>query len=416
MIVKDGIRESLSSDSPYFVVSYAHSPTIGEYRLVRTFFDDLELAVRALASARSGPIHGFIDQQIPPDSNWKDSLSRALGTAQVLVPLYSVRYFAKSLPGREWACFYRRVEMAGLADPELRIMPILWTPLLGTRERPELRKALALGADKRGYAENGLRLMLKISSYRKPYEAVVNLLAKEIVVIAEKSPIDPSEVPDIDEMESAFRPESRLAVFAIETAAPTARAAALRGHGESDVEWRPFPQQDLPLAQYAGQVIERFDFQAEVSEIKTVSDQRTRRPGIILIDPWFIADEKGRSALESAVNQLPRWVLPLLILEHPDDSRTRELAGQVREILSAAGALLTDSSRQAAQGVSSLDAFMLIIPKLVAEAERQYLRHRSGRVRSQPSARRPSLRGPRLDEPASPPDRPVPGQDSLGET
>ena len=105
-------------------------------------------------------------------------------------------------------------------------MPVLWTPLSGTEDPPGLRKALALGADEPGYAENGLRPMLKIRSYHDSYQAVVNLLAKQIVVLAEKSPIDPSEVPDIDEMKSAFTPEAPLAVFAIETAAPTARTAA----------------------------------------------------------------------------------------------------------------------------------------------------------------------------------------------
>jgi FxsC-like protein len=418
------VKETSSIHSPYFVLSYAHSDPLAGYpranpdRLVGRFFGHLVAAVRRQASSRSEFVPGFCDQQVPVGSDLKESLIHAMGTAQVLVPLYSAGYIAKSWPGRELACFRRRVIGAGVDDPESRIVPVLWTSLPEAQDPPGLREALALGADEPGYTENGLRALLNIGWYRDSYQAVVNVLAKRIVALAEESPIGPSEVPDIDKMKSPFLPESRLAVFAIETAAPTIRTVAQdhdpSGYGESSAEWHPFPEQEISLAEYARQVAERLDFKAEVSGIKPVSDSGMRRPGIILIDPWFIADEDGRSALESAVNQLPRWVLPLLILDKPDDPRTRDLAGQVREIL---GALPTVSSRQAAQGVSSLRDFIHIVPRLVAEAERQYLRYRSGRVPSQPSGKRPSLRGPaRPDDPANMSDRPTSTQHTRGET
>jgi FxsC-like protein len=227
-------------------------------------------------------------------------------------------------------------------------------------------------------------------------------------------------VSDIDDMKDVFPPASPLAVFAVETATLTV-APPVVGHGsrssvKGDDEWRPFPEQELSLTQHARQVIERFDFQVEVSSIRTVGDPNTRGPGIILIDPWFIADDDGRSALESAVKQLPRWVLLLLVLDKPGDPRTRDLADGVREILSTAHALPTDSSRKAARGVSSLNDFLSIVPSLVVEAERQYLRYRSGRVGSQPSDKRPSLRRPRLEQPATTPDKSATAQDLLRET
>ena len=416
MVADPSVLESPGEYSTYFVVSYARSSAIAENpdadRWVCTFFDDLEDEVKRHASSRSASIHGFFDQRIPPDSDWKESLSHALGRAQVFVPLLSDGYFKRSLPGREWACYLRRLELAGQPDPELRFTPVIWTPPPGISDVPVLRKALDLGRDVPGYAENGLWPMLKIKSYRDSYRTVVRLLAKEIVTIAEESPIRPSEVPDIDEMSNAFAPGSPLATFAIEIATPTDRALAT-GRDPShpgDGGWRPFPEQDQSLTQYARQVVERFDFEAEVSKLKTVGDPGARRPGIILIDPWFIADEAGRSALKSAVKDLPRWVLPLTILVQPDDPRTWELAGQVMNILGAAKVLPTESSRLAAEGVSSLNDFLAIVPRLVVEAERQYLRYRSGRVRSQPSGRRPSLSRPRLEQPASPPDRPASAQ------
>lgn len=411
----EGERETPDIHRLYFFLSYAHSAPLTEYpesdpdHLVRKFFNDLTAAVQRHASRRSEFVAGFFDQEIPVNSDWKKSIAKALGSAEVFVPLYSARYVARAWPGREWASFHRRMELAGLPDPMLRFAPVLWTPLAGTQHLPGFREALELGAGEPGYAENGLLAMLKIRSYHDSYRAVVNVLAQRIVVLAEKSPIGPSAVPHVEKMKSAFQPESRLAVFAIETAAPTARTITAghepRGYGQNSAEWRPFPRQELPLAQYARQVAERFDFQAEVSEIRTIREPRTRKPGIILIDPWFIADKNGQAVLESAVDQLPRWVLPLLILGQPSDARTKELGDQIRLMLSAAGALPTDSSRRGARGVSSLDEFVTIMPVLVAEAERQYLRYRSGRVPSSPSAKRPSLRRPmRPDIPASAPD------------
>jgi len=386
--------------NPYFYVSYAHSPDAPESqssdRWVSTFFGDLEGEVKRSASSRSSAISGFFDQRIPPDSDWKELLGLALGRAQVFVPLYSAGYFHRSWPGREWACYRRRLELGGQRNPESRFIPVLWAPLLAAQDPPDLGKALALGGNMPEYAENGLLAMMKIRSYHDSYRKVVSLLARQIVTIAEGSPILPSEAPDIDELASAFALEAPLATFTVQIAKSARRPVNaerdLSRH--SDNEWRPFPDQELSLTHSAMQVVERFDFHAEVGELRAATGQDNRRPGIILIDPWFIADEAGRSVLESAARDLPEWVFPLTVLDQPGDPRSWELASQVRDILSQGGALRTHSSRLAAAGVSSLEDFLAIVPRLVTEAERQYLKHRGGRVRSGPPRDRPSLRRP----------------------
>ena len=421
------IRGAADTSRLYFFLSYAHSdplagsPEANPDKLVGEFFGDLVGAVRRHASRPAKIVPGFCDQETPVGSNWKEFTRQALGVAQVFVPLYSAAYIVKSWPGQEWACFRRRLELAGVDDPGRRFVPILWTPLWQTRQPPGLQEALDLGASNPAYRENGLRALLKIGQYRGSYQAVVDSVAQRIVAVAEETPIEPSVVPDIDEMESPFAPQP-LSVFVIETAVPTASSIAAerdpRGYGESGADWRPFPRQELSLAEYAREVARRLDFRAEVSGIKAVSDPAARRPGIILIDPWFISEESGRMALESAVEDLPRWVLPLVVLDQPEDASTQKLADQVREILNAVGAVPTHSSLRAVKGVSSLDNFVSIVPVLVAEAERQYLRYssgryRSGRVPSPPSSTRPSLRHPaRPKSPASTPDGPASTPDS----
>ena len=417
----------------YFFLSYAHSNPMVGYpgadpdRWVGKFFGDLVTAVRRHASRRSEFISGFFDQQIPVGSDLKESLREALSVAEVFVPLYSASYLATSWPGREWACFHQRVKRAGVANPERRIVPVLWSPLTEAQRPRGLDEALALGADQPDYVENGLWALLKIAPYHDVYQRMVNQVAKRIVLLAEQSPIAPSEAPAFDQVESAFMPAPQLPLFVIETAALTAQTAVagrdLRGYGGTGVEWRPFTEQELPLAEHARQVAERFNFKAEVTAIKTVRDPGTRRPGIILIDPWFMASESGPAALRSALKKLPQWVLPLVILDQPEDRRALELAGQVRDALGDAGALSTDSSRRAARGVSSLDDFVAIVPDLVTEAERQYLRnHGKGYSRDEQTmapapSTRPSLRGPmRPGRPISPPDSQDSPPDRLGET
>ena len=197
------IGEALGMHGPYFFLSYAHSDPLAGYpdanpdELVGEFFGDLAAAVMRHASRRPGMVPGFCDQEIPVGSDQKKSRRQALGAAQVFVPLYSAAYITKSRPGQEWACFRQRLELAGTDNPGRRFVPILWTPLLQAQYPPDLREALALGASEPGYITNGLRALLRIRDYRAFYQGLVDFAAKRIVVLAEESPIRPSEVPDI---------------------------------------------------------------------------------------------------------------------------------------------------------------------------------------------------------------------------
>jgi FxsC-like protein len=364
----------------FFFLSYAHAPPLEGYPeadpdgLVSTFFADLVAAVEHRSSQQSTPMTGFFDKQIPLDSNRKAALRRALSEAQVFVPLYSPRYLNGAWPGREWACFRQRLEMLAVPDPERRFVPVLWTPLPDGRQMPD---AIDLaGAEDPDYAENGLRALLKIASYRESYAAVVARLAERIIRTATESPLAPSAVPDIDAVGSAFLPAAPLSVFAVTVAAPTAAMVPdPQRYGDASVAWRPFPQVETPLADFAAHVFERLDFEVRVSGIDANDEQVPRRPGILLIDPRLIDHAGGRAALTDAIRDLPRWVLPVIVSEPPGDGHTAELIKQVGNMLDGAGALPTEISRRAARGVHSLDEFVVIARLLVTEAERQYLRY-----------------------------------------
>lgn len=396
--------------APYFFLSYARSAPLAGHphrnpdHLVERFYKDLTEAVRTQASLAAEVVSGFFDQKIPVGSDWKQSITEALSAAQVFVPLYSVSYLTNSWPGREFACFKQRVEQAGGPNQAPRLVPVLWAPLAGGKEAPGLREALAAGAEP-DYAENGLRALLKLR-YRDLYETVVNNIAKQIVDLAESDPIDPvqpSQVPDLEIVQSEFSPDTPLAIFDIEVAVPPVADGDPHAHARAPLTWRPFQGQKLPLAEHARQITERFNFDGRVSEASPSTEATRQRPGIIIIDPSFVATKQGAAAFRLLAN-FPRWIMPLVVLGDPDNRHTRELADQVRAILRV-DRLPTESARLGARGVKSLDDFVSLVPVLVAEAERQYLRYRTGHVPSTRPAGRPRLgQGDGSDEATGGPD------------
>jgi FxsC-like protein len=370
----------------YFYLSYAHSPPLAgnldadPNQWVRTFFHDLTASVASLASPESGIAPGFFDQEIPFGSDWKASITQALMSAQVFVPLYTPSYFARSLPGREWACFQQRMAQAGIGDPVRRFVPVLWIPLPGDQDRPGLPEALAIGATEPAYRENGLRALLRLTPYHEAYQAVVDRVAAQVVRLAERDPLAPSAVPDIDTEPSAFKAEEAAAVFTVAVAAPVLadlpgnRGPA--GYADISIGWQPFPQgQDLPLAAYAARAAEQLDFAVLQASIEKTDDSLSSGPGVILIDPWFIATQRGEEILRSSVRELPSWVLTLLVRDPEPDPRATKLAERTTAILHEAGAARSEAAKRAIRGVESVREFTALMPGLVAEAERQYLRH-----------------------------------------
>ncbi len=419
-----GTPELTASPGSYFFLSYAHSAPLSDTaktdpdQWVSRFFHSLSDAVRRRASPAPRHDPGFFDQEIPLGSDWKASLTRALSIAQVFVPLYSPSYFAQSLPGREWACFYDRMSRAEPDNPLRRFAPVLWIPVPAELDQPGMRELLATAAADQAYADNGLRALLRLRPYKTLYQQVVDQLAAQIVELAERAPIRPSPVEDIDAVTSQFNPEAAAAVFAVAVAAPALPTlpdgADPAGYGNVSAAWRPFAdEQELSLAEYAARVAERLDFAVLISGIEKTGDSLSSKPGGILIDPWFVADEHRLSMLRSFVRDMPSWVLPLLVTGSAADAGAAQLAKDTRAILAEAGLARTDTVRRAVKGVSSLSDFVSIMPMLVVEAERQYLRHGPVRRSTARPGSPPLLAGDRgLANIASPPQPPRKASDA----
>ncbi len=382
----DDLRDRIGIRSSYFYLSYAHSaPLAGNTgadpdKWVTRFFHDLADSVRSLASPESHLVPGFYDQEIPLSSDRKAALARALSTAEVFVPLYSPGYFAKSWPGREWACFHQRLAEGGLAEPERRFAPVLWIPLPARQDPPGLDEALAVGSSESAYAENGLRALLRLKPYRPSYRVVVDRLAAHIVEVAENDPVPPSAAPDIDDVISPFSGGAPTLVFTVTVAAPVRHTLPpgreSTGYGDRSVGWRPYPrEQDAPIADYAVWAAEQLDVAVSVVGIESPRDSLQAGPGVILIDPWLAADDHGLGVLQSMVSDLPAWVIPVIILETAADEQLRYLVERVRSLLPKGDMARAEMANRVARNVDSLQEFVSLMPILVAETERRYLRH-----------------------------------------
>ncbi|MBO2450955.1 hypothetical protein J4573_27925 [Actinomadura barringtoniae] len=362
-----------------FFLSYAHStPLTGERpdqldRWVRLFFEDLRDAVQRRAeadaagrpgpdlgsSSGSGRRDGFADFTVPVSADWNDRLLTALGAADVFVPLYSPNYFARARPRRELEAFRRRMDDAGV-PPDNRVVPVLWTPPLGTAGSDWARDALAVTGPEPDYADNGLQALLRLDIYRSVFDRIVDRLAERIVEIGDTGRLRPSRVEDIDSIVLPSQDESAGRQFAVTVVA-------------DDLDWKPFPDQELSLAEYAEDVANRFDFVVDTVALPATGGL-SGSPGVVLVDAEHLARPERRATVEEALRDRPPWVLPVLV-GAPEATRKALTSRSLRDILGFAETVRRDVSSRVDHGVGSLKEFVEFMPFLVTEAERLYLRH-----------------------------------------
>lgn len=388
-------RTGAPDGATHFFLSYAHTaPLAGQVQdpvdyWVEKLYRDLSAAVcRAADLPPDSPV-GFFDGTLPAGADWKAETTAQLGTAEVFVPLYSSRYFAMSWPGREWACFATRLPDEPPARPSPHILPVLWTPLPATLDLPEATDPLSVAGDVPEYAANGLRALNMLRLYRESYHRIVGRLGERIVQIVRDQRIGPRPVPELDRMRSEFRRKGADDDFVFAVAAPAAPGLPAgrdaRWYGAESTAWRPFGErQQLSLADHAVAVAERLGFSTEASPAGSVAGLDATAPTVVLIDPWIAAPlDRPEGPELAAVRRLfggdrAKWTLPLLVVNTADPESAschRRLAARIASILSEVGALETEPARQGAEGVvMSLEDFARVMPTLVAEAERRYLK------------------------------------------
>lgn len=379
----------------YFFLSHAHTapladvPEPGDF-WVRALFGDLCEAVRGAARLGSGVRVGFFDGDLEAGADWKSRIAEELGAAEVFVPLYSSRYFAMSWQGREWSCFSSRLADEPPGEPSAHILPVLWTPMLGSTAPPlapdPLMPQIARGIPE--YGENGLRALKALNVYGNRYDTVVSRLGERIARVARDHPLGASRVPRLDQVASAFKYKNDEDGFVIVVAAPT-RATAPRGrsgswYGEESADWRPFGDRErLRLADYAVAVAERLNLSTALFSVGAAADVIGETPAVVLIDPWITVEENG--AESDALRELRRlfsgprrrWTAPLIVVSRQDaqsEARQGQLVERAERILDEVGAPSAEPAWRVGGVVTSIDDFARAMPALVAEAERRYLR------------------------------------------
>lgn len=390
----------------YFFLSYAHSPPVaGETRTdtdawVSVFFDDLSKQVTRHARSGSGTHVGFFDQQIPLGSDWKAVLAEALGAAEVFVPLYSPGYFSKSWPMGERESFRGRLAASGVRDPRRRVAPVLWIPFPSWEDRPEIGEAvgaaLEIGGHSTVYAENGMRALCMLASYRQAYEDVLDRLARHIVQIAEDQPLGPSRAPNLDEVSTRVDTDAEFVVAVLaptrDTRPPGRGPTGYADHGRL---WHPFgDRQALPVAEHAASTAERLGLPTRVVDFSDAAELLNRHPAVLLIDPWIIAGPDDPEALRDRLRNLPVWVLPMVVVDRDDPQypgRGADLAEQMVDMLSVSSGRV--------ELAHQVKEFVEVMPALVTEARRQYLRN------AKVYAPRGSSERPRLSDLAALPNR-----------
>lgn len=403
---RGGSASSRGRHGTYFFLSYAHSPPVGDEARTDTdawvsvFFRDLSKHVSRRARPASGLDIGFIDQQLPLGSDWKAVLAEALGATEVFVPLYSPGYFSKSWPMGERESFRERLIASGVADPARRVTPVLWIPFPSWEEPAEVGEALEIGGHSTEYAENGMRALCMLTSYRDAYRTVLDRLARRIVDIAERDPLAPSRAPNLDEVANRVRTD---AAFVVAVLAPTVERRPAgrdpRGYADRGRLWQPFGErQALPVADHAASTAERLGLPTRIADLTDDAPELiSRYPAVLLIDPWTVADPAAAAVLRDALHTLPDWVVPVVVADRDDPQyapRGASLADEVMTMLSASGV-------PRAELVGQVKEFVEVMPALVTEARRQYLKN----IAVFPPPGPPPSDRPRLGDSVVPPTR-----------
>lgn len=406
----------VSQRGPYFFLSYAHTPRSDAAFAdpdfwVERLYRDLCSHVMALDDHRSNTPVGFMDRAIHPGEGWSESLSEALATCRVFVPLYSPRYFRSEQCGREWYAFSQRVleDRSYAAQPSTGIVPALWVPVEPSQlPGPALRLPFNHQEFGTEYATEGFYGLSKLRFYREQYEQAVYSLARTIVKVAHATPVGTGRPLRYRELPSAFGPPSgprhvRIVVAApVRSALPEGRSADC--YGESSLDWNPYhPASARPLAQVTAELVTNLDYRTSTVSLSEAADELgggeepPDAPTVMLIDRWTLRDRNSLQLLAKLNVAAKPWISVVVPWSRDDPDNTAPGAPEGAELEEVLPGMLQrgrTASRAATGGVPSLEAFFDVLPAVVQWAAAQFARHAVTYPPVGPAAARPRLRGP----------------------
>ncbi|MFE3474631.1 FxsC protein [Streptomyces bacillaris] len=405
VLTQDGGRVHASTQQraadhrPYFFLSYAHTPGVASGTdpdmWVERLFRDLCGHVMAMTDLPAGASAGFMDREIRSGEGWSERLGEVLATCRVFVPLFSPRYFASEMCGKEWHAFEQRAihHRARSNQPAEAIVPALWVPvppsqLPGSAERLQFNHR-DFGER---YVTDGLYGLIKLRLFAQEYERAVYELAKRIVRVADTVRIDTGRPVDYRLAPSAFgSPSSGIGAprpMRITIAAPTRHdlpdGRDSQYYGDHPQDWNPYhPAAARPLAYVAEELVRSLNYQAQITSFDEESGRPEGKappstPEILLVDRWALQDEDRRRRLAAFDAEDRPWVtmvVPWSREDHQSRAAETELTQKLEATMPAKMRHGRAFCRAAARGVPTMEAFGQILPQVVEVAAQQYLRH-----------------------------------------
>jgi FxsC-like protein len=408
-----------SDTAPYFFLSYAHTPrydpgdSADPDAWVVDLFTDLCKHIMQLTNLPLGAKPGFMDRELRPGNDWPWDLSQALATSRVFVPLYSRRYFESGQCGKEWFAFSRRVlnQIARGTGRAEAIIPAIWVPVEPFL-MPEAARSIQFDHRQLGdrYLTHGFYGIIKLSRYRDAYEEAVYELARRIVDVAQRAPVEPGQPADYETLESAFgatpvRPPGGRRLRLTMVAPREDELPAGRGsfhYGRTTRDWNPYrPECVRPLADHASDLVRNLDCRPEVGDLEErrealTSDGPPTAPEVLLVDAWATTQAECQETLRRFDGLAKPWV-QVVVPWNRNDAETAEAETNLRLSLdtSLRNKLAEGraTSGAAVRGLPCLEDFTLVLPTVVRTAVRQYLGHAQAYPPAGAAMEKPRLHG-----------------------
>lgn len=330
-----------------FFLSYSHRDLSSE---MIQFARQLRVAVQGRLGGKVEDA-GFIDrEQLKLGDPWPTDLAKALATAKVFVPVYSMDYFSSEFCGKEWRVF--RLRRQQLPPGNWRVIPVLWgKPSVFNKVMPEPVKALQFdnGAFPNDYRERGLGELIRVpKEYEGIWQKSVEILADAIVDAAQLPPV-PAGVPadfkqTLPDFPSAATTtqKSSIARFVYVVARRNEVAEfrkMLDAYGDEVFQWQPYH----PDTDEVARVTQRISDELKLISVPVQLDDLANPPSAddgrtlvaVIVDAWAALIPRYNEYLQKIRDNRSKYCATVIVWNAQDDE-TLTRADDINKMLTAA--------------------------------------------------------------------------------